>query len=138
MAAPCAPRLSESRWAQNHRPQAEPGIGVHFAFFDACHSSPRWRVYTRDGIEDELEQATREHWAETVSFPEGGGQPRVPAIFRWYPEDFGSDADILGLIARYLETDKPQEIRTAMEQDVHLAYQGFDWSLAGSPLPPRD
>ncbi len=110
---------------------------VHFALVCASRSCPPVAVYTAEGVDEQLDQATR-------AFLRGGGvqvmpnlgRVRLSRLFRWYAVDFGalplalgSKHRLLRFIARYL--DDPNEKDFLLGSRPRVEFLPYDWSLNG-------
>ena len=92
------------------------------------------QVYTPDTLEEGLASAA-------AAFVEGEVQV-VPAerslvmskIFQWYGSDFGSKADIVALLLRYLSGDAKEALELLAEDvdSIQLKYKEYDWSQNSS------
>ena len=51
-------------------------------------------------------------------------------IFQWYGSDFGSKADILALLLRYLSGDARNDLESLVEDmdSIQFSYKEYDWS----------
>ena len=51
-------------------------------------------------------------------------------IFQWYGSDFGSKADILALLLRYLDGDARNDLESLIEDmnSIQFSYKEYDWS----------
>ena len=92
------------------------------------------QVYTPDTLEEGLASAA-------AAFVEGEVQV-VPAerrlvmskIFQWYGSDFGSKADIVALLLRYLSGDAMTDLESLAEDmdSIQFTYKEYDWSQNSS------
>ena len=92
------------------------------------------QVYTPGTLEEGLASAA-------AAFVEGEVQV-VPAerrlvmskIFQWYGSDFGSKADILALLLRYLSGDAKTDLESLAEDmdSIQFTYKEYDWSQNSS------
>ena len=92
------------------------------------------QVYTPNTLEEGLASAA-------ATFVEGEVQV-VPAerslvmskIFQWYGSDFGSKADIVALLLRYLSGDAKEGLELLAEDvdSIQLRYKEYDWSQNSS------
>ena len=55
-------------------------------------------------------------------------------IFQWYGSDFGSKADILALLLRYLSGDARNDLEALVEDmdSIQFSYKEYDWSQNSS------
>ena len=100
----------------------------HFALYTACRSSPPLRVYVADNIENQLEDATREHLRATVRVKEEGAKVKVPKLFHWYADDFGGADGVLEFVIARLD-DASVDLIDRRQGRVKLKYHDHDWSL---------
>jgi hypothetical protein len=101
---------------------------LHFALYSACRSSPPLRVLHGERLDVELEKAARAYVRETVRVKDEGARVKVPAVFRWYRDDFGGESGALDFVVARL--DEPSvELIDARQGAVKLKYLDFDWTL---------
>jgi hypothetical protein len=101
---------------------------LHFALYSACRSSPPLRVLHSERLDVELEEAARAYVRETVRVKDEGARVKVPAMFRWYRDDFGGESGALDFVVARL--DEPSvELIDARQGAVKLKYLDFDWTL---------
>jgi hypothetical protein len=101
---------------------------LHFALYSACRSSPPLRVLHGERLDVELEEAARAYVRETVRVKDEGARVKVPAMFRWYRDDFGGESGALDFVVARL--DEPSvELIDARQGAVKLKYLDFDWTL---------
>lgn len=100
----------------------------HFALYSACRSSPPLRVFQAERIEDQLEDAAREHVRATVRVKEEGAKVKVPRLFQWYAEDFGGTDGVLEFVVARLD-DESVELIDRRQGRVKIKYLDHDWTL---------
>lgn len=94
---------------------------IHFALNCGAASCPAIRAYTRDGVDGQLDDATRAYLAETVEYEPAAGRVHVPRVFRWFRGDFGGKSGILAFLRRYDQLPADASPR--------LSHRAWDWSL---------
>ncbi|MGQ0544033.1 MAG: DUF547 domain-containing protein [Betaproteobacteria bacterium] len=100
----------------------------HFALHYACRSSPPLRVFHAERIEDQLEDASREHVRATVRVKDEGARVKVPKLFQWYAEDFGGADGVLEFVVARLD-DESVELIDRRQGRVKIKYLDHDWTL---------
>ncbi len=100
----------------------------HFALYTACRSSPPLRVFTAERIEDQLEDASREHLRATVRVKEEGAKVKVPKLFQWYSEDFGGADGVLQFVVARLD-EESVDLIDRRQGRVKIKYLDHDWTL---------
>jgi hypothetical protein len=104
---------------------------IHFALNCAAASCPPIGAYDPDGIDAQLDMATRAYLAATVRRRDG--RLVVPRVFLWFPGDFGGPAGIRRFLARH----------GAGPGTDRLRFAAWDWTPApgawapGEPDPER-
>jgi len=97
---------------------------IHFALNCGALSCPPIRFYTLDGIEEELDLATKSYLSTEVRIGEGkdSGTLYVSSLFRAYPGDFKKFGGALSFIRSYRELpERPFGIKyTEWDRTVHL------------------
>jgi hypothetical protein len=104
---------------------------IHFALNCGAASCPPIAAYTREGIDEELDLATRSYFDADVEYDPDAGRVYVPRLLLWYRGDFGGRSGIY----RFLETYGaiPEGERPTVK------YRDYDWSLSlGDFREPRD
>ncbi len=99
---------------------------IHFAVNCASVSCPAlmnrpWRVAT---LEEDLEQATRKHFATKEGLVLDGGIVKVTQLQNWYAKDFGGKDGALRFARRYA----PAAARSALESGID-GYLTYNWNL---------
>mmetsp|Transcript_56071 Transcript_56071/g.132079 ORF Transcript_56071/g.132079 Transcript_56071/m.132079 type:complete len:382 (-) Transcript_56071:160-1305(-) len=103
---------------------------VHFALNCGAKGCPPVRFYSPEGLDAELDKATRAFCAG-IDLDAEKGEVLLSEIFKWYKDDFTTDGKtLLQYIGPYLSAEK-QAALAAMEQKgaVKVGYQPYDWGL---------
>ncbi len=110
---------------------------MHFAMYTAARSSPPLRVFHSGALEDELEEATRDYLRANVRVKDEDfrAKIRLPKIFQWYAEDFGSERDVIEFVLARLD-EEAAELVDRRGGRVKLKYDEFDAALNTRPRPP--
>ena len=117
------PRLTTTGLGAAYRLEADPRI--HFALNCGAASCPAVLAYEPATVDQALDDATRSHLTQTVSYDETTGLVRVPRLCLWYLGDFGGPAGVLSLLKKYGQlpagVDPPRRA---------LRFDSYDWSKA--------
>ncbi|WP_440988856.1 DUF547 domain-containing protein [Haloarchaeobius baliensis] len=114
------PRLRVDEFERRHRVN-EVDPRIHFALNCGAASCPPVAVYTRDGVDEELDLATASFLETECHYDPGSNVVRVPKLFSWYRGDFGGKAGVVRSLKRYGVVPE--------DASPSLAYTGYDWSL---------
>ena len=88
------------------------------------------QVYTPESLEEGLSSAAAAFVQSEVQVLPAEGKLVMSKIFQWYGGDFGSKADIITLLQKYL-TGSAKEQLTSISGDpdnIELTYREYDWS----------
>lgn len=101
---------------------------IHFAINCGARSCPPARVYHAEGLEDELEDATRRFADGDVTLE--GGVVRASPIFEWFRVDFAdSPGGLVGFLCRNLADASVR--RVLVERgEAAISWRAYDWSVA--------
>lgn len=94
---------------------------IHFALNCGAASCPPIRAYTPEGIDAQLDLATRAYLQRECKFEPGNNRIALPRLLLWFRGDFGGRKGILQLLRRYGiigPSDTPR-----------FSYLPYDWSL---------
>ncbi|WP_255150690.1 DUF547 domain-containing protein [Halorarius halobius] len=94
---------------------------VHFALNCGAAACPPIAAYSRDGIDGELDAATRSHLDGEVAYDPDGDSVALPRIFLWFRGDFGGRGGILAFLRRY--------DCVPADATPSFTYRSYDWSL---------
>lgn len=115
------PKLPVGAFERRYRlPDCDPRI--HFALNCGAASCPAIRAYDPDGIDDQLDLATRAYLDATVSYDPDAGVVRVPRVFLWFRGDFGGGSGIRTFLRRYDAIPEGASPR--------IRHRPWDWSKA--------
>ncbi len=102
---------------------------THFALHSACRSSPRLRVYRKDGLVAALEDAACDYVRDHVRVENDGAVLQVPKLFQWYAADFGDEEGVRGFVIDRLERAEDVAALERRGGRCALRYLEFDWTL---------
>ena len=102
---------------------------IHFALVCGSRSCAPIKYYTPEGIDDELEVATKNfiNSSEVIVIPEEK-RMLVSSIFKWYSPDFGGTTGVIDFIKTYIVDDDKKEFLTRTKE-VDVSYLYYDWNL---------
>ncbi|KAA8499239.1 Glutaredoxin [Porphyridium purpureum] len=112
--------------------KAEPRI--HFALNCGAHSCPPVKLFTEEGIQEELRIAAIAFCGEddNVRIDEAGGQLFLSRIFDWYSADFGkNDVQVARTLSQWLSEPRRKKLEEAMLQTkkkFRIRYMPYDWT----------
>ncbi|KAI4357098.1 hypothetical protein L6164_001067 [Bauhinia variegata] len=105
---------------------------IHFGLCNGTKSSPKVRLFSFQGVEDELRCAARE-------FFENGGveidlEKRtvyLTRMIKWFNGDFGQEREILKWLINYVDANKAGLLTHLLGDSgpVSISYQNFDSSI---------
>lgn len=101
---------------------------IHFALNCGARSCPSVHVYDAEGLAEELKRATRSYVTAETRIDREGGKVELPALIKIYGADFGSDADRLKLVAKYLPKPDGKWLWTNSEE-ISVGYSDYDWRI---------
>ena len=101
---------------------------IHFALNCGARSCPRLRVYRAEGLQEQLDAATREYFAAHAELDQRTCRVLLPRLMKYFRRDFGDRAAALRFAAAHLE---PQAGRWLLEQaeQIAIGYTPYDWTL---------
>ena len=114
------PRIRVDGFERRHR-VGEPDPRIHFAVNCGAASCPPVAVYTRDGVDEELDLATASYLETECHYDSTANVVRLPKLFSWYRGDFGGRSGIVRFLRRYGVV--PEDVSPS------LAYAEYDWSM---------
>jgi hypothetical protein len=95
---------------------------IHFALNCGAASCPPIAAYTGEGVDEELDLATRSYFESGVEYDPDAGVVRVPRLMLWYRGDFGGRSGIYRFLREYGAI--PDGSRPKVK------YRDYDWSLS--------
>ncbi len=101
---------------------------IHFALNCGANSCPPIRDYSPEGLEGQLDLATRAYMQAEAKVDPETGRVTLPSLLRLYRADFGSRRQRLAFAARHLPA-----LDDCLRQrggDVRVRYSRFDWTVA--------
>lgn len=109
-----------------------PDPRIHFAISCGARSCPSVRTYYPDGLNEQLDAATRAFVNQEVALD--GQTLAVSELFKWFRWDFDDfPGGLAGFLARYLE-DGPVR-RVVLKRGVaRIGWRSYDWRLQ-PPIP---
>ena len=102
---------------------------IHFAIVCASAGCP-WlsrQVYTAENVQDRLEDDAKRYFSQARNFrlEEPRRVVRLPKIFDWFKDDFGSTPQkVLDFVSRY----RPAEAKSLKTGTWNIRYFDYDWS----------
>ena len=96
---------------------------IHFAINCASKSCPKLqnKAFTADGMERQLEAATKEFVNDDFRNKLGHDRVQVSKIFKWFTGDFTENGSLLDFIRKYAAKE--------IGEDAEVDYLDYDWSL---------
>jgi len=94
---------------------------IHFALNCGAVSCPPIAFYTREGLNNELDLATRNFLDSDAVFDPKSNLITLSPLFKWYVGDFGGRSGMLRFLERY-QRIPPGTI-------PRIAYSTYDWTV---------
>jgi hypothetical protein len=94
---------------------------IHFALNCGAAACPPIAAYTRDGIDRELDTATRSYLEQETEYDPDAGVVRAPRLLLWYLGDFGGPSGATRFLREYGALPE--------DADPKLRFRDYDWSL---------
>jgi hypothetical protein len=94
---------------------------IHFALNCGAAACPPIAAYSRDGIDDELDMATRSYLDGEADYDPDAGVVRAPRLLLWFMGDFGGPGGAKAFLREY-------DVFPATA-DPSLRFKQYDWSL---------
>jgi hypothetical protein len=123
-------RSSDPRLAA--APEA-PDARIHFALNCGARSCPPIRGYSAEGLDAELELATRSYLEAETSIDPDRGRVRLPRLMRLYRADFGDARAQLEFVAARLD-GVGEMVRSGAP--LKIGHGRFDWAPAPRMTSP--
>lgn len=101
---------------------------VHFALNCAAASCPPVRCYTAEGLDAELDLATRSYVAQETAVDRAAGVVRLPYLCSLYDRDFGDARAALGWVTAYLEPSDRAWL-AAEGRGARVAFNRYRWEV---------
>ncbi|GAB4576258.1 MAG: DUF547 domain-containing protein [Anaerolineae bacterium] len=102
---------------------------IHFALNCASVSCPPIRFYAAHELDAQLDLAARNYINATTRCSSGSNTLEISTLFRWYRMDFGSKADILAFVERYLAGESACCPVLRHGDAVKLTFGSYNWAL---------
>jgi len=103
---------------------------IHFALVCGSNSCPPIDVYDEGQIDSQLDMVSDAFInSDEVIIDKREGKLRLSRIFKWYKEDFGGTAGILGHLIRFRFDPDDRAFLENSGHDVQIVYKTYDWSL---------
>lgn len=98
------------------------------------HQLSLMQVYTPESLEEGLSSAASAFVESEVEVVPSERKLVMSKIFQWYGGDFGSKADIVALLQKYLtgNAHKQLESISADPDSIEFSYREYDWSQNSS------
>eukprot|EP01125_Pyxidicula_operculata_P018614 TRINITY_DN6623_c0_g1_i1.p1 TRINITY_DN6623_c0_g1~~TRINITY_DN6623_c0_g1_i1.p1 ORF type:complete len:1121 (+),score=202.26 TRINITY_DN6623_c0_g1_i1:125-3487(+) len=103
---------------------------IHFCLNCGAKSCPRLQLYTPEGFDAQLNCASALYLENNVTLDPTSRRIVLPAIIKWYKEDFGPNTEsVLNYIIQFFD-DKKQKILGDMIKSKRYSvyYNDYDWS----------
>jgi hypothetical protein len=102
---------------------------IHFALNCASRSCPPFRAYSAEGLDSQLELATRSYLETEMQILPEKNALHLSSIFQWFATDFGGRQGITDLVLSHLSNTPERAWLIEQRGRVSLRYKPFDWSL---------
>jgi len=102
---------------------------IHFALNCAAESCPPIRSYDGDGLEAQLDLATRSYFSAEASVDREGGKVTLPHLLKLYAADFGDRRAQLEFAVQHLGADDAAWLRENADR-ARVGYGDYDWTIA--------
>jgi hypothetical protein len=103
---------------------------IHFALNCAAASCPPVRSYSADGLEAELDLATRSHLGTEIAIDRERGRVTLPYLLKLYRRDFGGTASQITFAAAHLPAADASWLRDLDASYGRVEYGPYDWTIA--------
>lgn len=100
---------------------------VHFALNCAAVSCPPIRAYSADGVDRELDLATRGYVEQETTLDRDGERVRLPALCWLYSRDFGARREALRWVSPYLPDDDRRWVEA--HPKARVSFNGYHWGV---------
>lgn len=74
---------------------------IHFALNCGAVSCPPIKCYTAAKIEEQLDLVTKSYLEAEIIYREEDNIAFIPALFKWYAQDFGTSSNIIDILKKY-------------------------------------
>ena len=102
---------------------------IHFALNCASNSCPPIGVYTPEGLESQLELATRNFIKGDLVIDKDQKQISISNIFRWYQVDFDGKQGIIDFLLNHIIDPGNQLWLEQNRTTARLNFHPYDWGL---------
>ncbi|HVG12499.1 MAG TPA: DUF547 domain-containing protein [Flavisolibacter sp.] len=94
---------------------------IHFALNCGAKSCPPIAYYTPEGLDAQLEVATKNYLGSEVSYDKETGIVRLPALMSWFRADFGGKKGMIEILKKH----------AIIPQEAHpkIRFKKYDWTL---------
>ena len=103
---------------------------IHFALNCAAASCPPVRSYSADGLDAELDVATRSYLEAETTIDRGRGRVTLPYLMKLYRRDFGGTAGQIRFAAAHLSAADASWLRDPDAFDGRVEYGPYDWTIS--------
>jgi hypothetical protein len=111
---------------------------AHFALNCGASSCPPVKMYTPEGLDEELTLASKAFCEDSVTFDADANALTVSAILKWYRSDFGADdAAVARRVLTWLQGDTKTALENALRREnssIKLRYAPYDWTVNATAM----
>jgi hypothetical protein len=86
-------------------------------------------VYTPEGLNSQLDLATRNFLHSDLKLDKNQGKISISRIFIWYQVDFGGKMGIIKFIRKYTSDPELKLWISKHRDSIQLSYHPYDWGL---------
>lgn len=92
------------------------------------------QVYTPESLEEGLSSAASAFIESEVEVVASENKLVLSKIFQWYGSDFGSKADIVALLLKYLTGNAKKQLESISRKpdSIDFSYREYDWDQNSS------
>lgn len=103
---------------------------IHFALVCASLTCPPIEVYSAETLGEDLEISGRTFLNAAVRIDRSEKVVRLPKIFQWYGDDFGTtEADYIRFAAPYMFRQEDRGYLEKEAENLAVEYLDYDWRL---------
>ncbi len=103
---------------------------IHFALVRASVSSPSFRFYVAERLDEQLDLASSEFInSPNVEIIPERNLLRLSAILKWYRPDFGGPEGVIDLLVRYHDPGQKKDFLIEQGLAADVEWMEYDWRL---------